>query len=132
MEGRRFVRAVVWLLPVLLIGWFVRGIYRGAAQKSATADVQGVELRHRDDHDKTSPLVVRNELGRPYVMLGLPSGNRDFPRDWIILNATPGGSMVKMPEDGRFELTCAYLASVQRQVEIVAEVDKFLAARCHP
>jgi len=91
-----------------------------------------VERHHRQDRDTHTPLIVRNEAGSSYVLLGLPSGDPQFPRVWVILNAIPGGIVEYIPRSSHFVLACASIADLQKRATIDPKVREFLVSRCQP
>src|SRR5262245_23793174 len=91
---RRQLTRVVLLLAVLgVLGYLSVVVHGQVVEKEAWTILQATEFHHRNDPEKGSPLLLEHEGGSKYVLLGLPSGVSDFPRDWLILNAIPGGAI---------------------------------------
>jgi hypothetical protein len=86
--------------------------------------------RHIADRDPHVPVIFRQVKGSRHVLLGVPSGIREDPYEWIIIDSTVGGGVATHPWDGHFELTCSYLADLTRKESIDPAVHDFLSARC--
>jgi len=121
---------IAFALVMSVCGYFVITAWRMSVIKSATAYVQAIWIGYRDDRDKVTPLLIKDERKSRYILLGVPPGNTAHPRDWIIVNATPGGEIVTVPGDGRFAVACSYLTVLQREVNVDRKVGQFLASRC--
>ena len=118
------------LLIVALLGYWAFGLYMSVVSKVGSASLTWVADRHAGDRDVHTPVVVHQDKGERYTFLGVPSGIRGDPYEWIILDATPGWLVMKRPYDGHFAVKCAYLADLERQVSIHRGVRKFLSDRC--
>jgi len=117
------------LLIVVLLGYWVHSVYVGVSQKVAWANLTAAAAQHAADRDTHAPVIFRATKGS-YVVLGVPTGARKDPYEWIILNATVRGGVARRPADGHFNLTCSYLADLARQESIDPSVHDFLSARC--
>ena len=139
-DGTRLIasRPQKWNTPhtifsVLLTALFAYAIYIGyenIAVKKAWVDLAAAAHKHAGDLDVHAPVIVGRESGTNYVVLGVPSGSRIEPFEWIILDATPDGLVMRNPVEGHFVLTCSYLAELTSTIHIELAVHKFLAARC--
>jgi hypothetical protein len=121
------------IIKVIIAGVFVSlclMLYRCNSVGSGWATVTRAMAQHQGDPSPRSPVLIKGTHWCNYVVLGLPSRDGTHPYDWIILDATPGGDLIRNPLDGHFVLTCAYLADLQRQVSVDRAVHRFLAARC--
>ena len=124
------MRTVVSLLVVAFLAYWVHGVYVNVAEKVASADLMAASGRHLADRDPHAPIIYRIEKGTQHVLLGVPSGVRQEPYDWIILDATIGGGVARRPIDGHFNLTCSYLTDLTQKESIDPAVHDFLLARC--
>jgi hypothetical protein len=113
-----------------IFGFLCFVFYKNNAVGSGWAILNAAVAHHQNDLEPHSPVIVRGAHWWNYVLLGLPSQDRTHPYDWIIVDSTPGGNVMKTPDDGHFILTCAYLAELERQVAVDRAVHRFLAARC--
>jgi hypothetical protein len=113
-----------------VFGFLCLLLYRCNSVGSGWATLNVAMARHQGDRDPRSPVLIKGAHWWSYVLLGLPSQDRTYPYDWIIVDSTPGGSVIKNPDDGRFILTCSYLADLERQVSVDRAVHRFLAGRC--
>ena len=104
--------------------------YENIAVKKAWVDLAAAAHTHAGDLDVHGPVIVSRESGINHVVLGIPSGSRIEPFEWIIIDATPGGLIMRNPMEGHFVLTCSYLADLTGKVRVDSAVRKFLSARC--
>lgn len=118
------------MVMVGIFGSLVFIIYRANAVGSGWASLTAAMAHHQDDPRPLAPVVVKNVPWSSYTLLGWPSQNHEAKYDWIILDSTPGGDILKMPPDGNFVVTCAYLADLTTKVNIDPAVHGFLAAQC--
>ena len=105
-------------------------LYRTNAVGSGWASLTAAVMHHQDDPKPLSPVVVENVPWSSYVLLGLPSLRPEEKYDWIILDSTPGGDVMRTPPDGNIVVDCAYLANLATKLSINRTVHQFLAARC--
>ena len=93
--------------------------------------LQSVEVAHRGDPDTKSPILLVDPLESNFVVLGLPSDDKKFPRTWLILDTTtPSSSIYLLPQGQEFHVSCSYLADLLSKVKIAPVVLALLKARC--
>lgn len=117
------------------LGFAVYVTYINVVVKIAWTDLAEAEDRFEhspESRNSTLPLVLPHEHSSKYDILVAPSDRPPDPRVWIILNATPGGSVMMSPEYGHFDLTCAYLERLRQVTDVKPAVETFLHATCHP
>jgi hypothetical protein len=118
-------------VPIVgILGYLSFLFYQENAVGSAWASLNAAVAHHQDDPKPLSPVIVKGARWSSYVLLGWPSQGRAHQYEWIILDSTPGGSVMKTPTDGQFILTCSYLADLETKVTVDRAVHRFLAARC--
>ena len=121
---------VIKIIITSAFGFMCLVLYRCNSVGSSWATLNAAMAQHQGDRGPHSPVLTRGTHWWDYVLLGLPSQERTYPYDWIILDSTPGGNVIKTPDDGHFILTCSYLGDLERQVSVDRAVHRFLAARC--
>ena len=105
-------------------------LYRQNSEGSAWSEVTMAMARHQGDRAPLSPLLIRGAHWWSYVVLGVPSADRTYPYEWVILDSTPGGRVITSSPDGHFMLKCSYLVDLERQVSVARAVHRYLVARC--
>lgn len=105
-------------------------LYRCDSVGSASSTLTIAMTQHQGDRDPQAPLLIKGAHRWNYVVLGVPSQGRTHPYEWIIVDSTPGGGLIKNPDNGHFALTCSYLEDLERQVSVDRAVHRFLAGRC--
>ena len=65
------------------------------------------------------------------MVVGLPTGDVQFPRAWIVLNeAAPLSSVYILPGDHPFSVSCSFVEDLRRKTEIVYPVWLMLKRHC--
>ena len=123
-------RVVIKTIIASAFGFMCLVLYRCNSVGSSWATLSAAMAQHQGDHRPYSPVLIRGTHWWNYAVLGIPSQIQTHPYDWIILDSTPGGDLIKNPVDGHFVLTCSYLADLEGQVSLDRDVHRFLAARC--
>jgi hypothetical protein len=100
-------------------------------QAGAWTLLQSLDLQHRTDSDRFSPLLVRNAQGSNYSVLGLPTTDQKVPREWIILNEDPPDAPLKMlPSNVNFLINCSYVEQLTSITLIRPDALAMLRSRC--
>jgi hypothetical protein len=125
---------VVVILAALggIVSWYGVWIFSHGelAEKPLYATLQGAEIGHRADTDRTSVLLIENAAGTGYTVLGVPTAESEYSRTWVILNATGPDEEVMFLPKARFALACQYVSKLKSQVQISPAVLRFLISRC--
>jgi hypothetical protein len=101
------------------------------AEKPVWAMLQSLEYRHRGDANASESVLLNNVSGSGYMIVGLPTGDAQFPRVWIILNeAAPFSSVYIMPGDHPFSLSCSFVEDLGRKTKVVRQVWFMLMRHC--
>jgi hypothetical protein len=101
------------------------------AEKPVWAMLQSLEYRHRGDANANVPVLLDNVSGSGYMVVGLPTGDAQFPRAWIVLNeAAPLSSVYILPGDHPFSVSCSFVEDLRRKTEIVYPVWLMLKRHC--
>lgn len=95
------------------------------------AFLQGVEFDHRADRDRAMPKLLRRTASKEdYDALGLPTGDKNSPFVWIVLNDhRVAGGVFSMP-DGKYTIDCSYVRHVEGEVKLDPVVDLDLMRHC--
>lgn len=120
---------IVALIIVALLGYWVHSVYVGVSEEVAWANLTAAAAHHAADRDPHAPVIFHATKGS-YVVLGVPTGARKDPYEWVILNTTVRGGVERRPADGHFNLTCSYLSDLTQKESIDPAVHDFLSARC--
>lgn len=121
---------IIKVIIASVSGFLCLLLYRCNSVGSGWATLNAAMAQHQGDRDARSPVLIKGARWWNYVLLGLLSQDRTYPYDWIIVDSTPGGSVIKNPDNGHFILTCSYLSDLERQVSVDRAVHQFLAERC--
>jgi hypothetical protein len=124
---------ITLIVVTLLAVRFFRVEYpRGElGQAGAWTLLQSLDLQHRTDSDRLSPLLVQNAEGSSYSALGLPTTDQKVPRAWIILNEDPPDAPLKMlPSNVNVLINCSYVEQLTSITFVRPDVLALLRARC--
>jgi hypothetical protein len=96
--------------------------------------LQDLESAHRTDADLDSPLLIDRAEGSGYLALGLPTGDPNLPRTWLLLNEHlvdhSEGPPKSVPASLRFHVTCAYVETLLSTHAVDPPVVGLLHRRC--
>jgi hypothetical protein len=133
MRNRVGLTVVVVLATLIgLVSWYGFWIFSHGelAEKPFYATLQGVEIGHRADPDRISVLLVENAAETRYTVLGVPTEESEYPRTWVILNATGPDEEVMFLPKAKFKVACEYVSRLKLQLQINPTVLEFLMSRC--
>jgi hypothetical protein len=123
-------RLLLIIAIVGILGCLVFLYHRENDVRSGWASMNAAMAHHQDDPKPLGPVLVKDTQWSDYVLLGWPSKEHAHQYEWIILDSTPGGNVMRTPPNGKFVLPCAYLAKLANQAKIDRTVQAFLAGRC--
>jgi len=130
LPKKRHVAAIATIaLAAVAVYYFAMVLPKGELEaKKPYATLQGIESSRRADADTSSPVLLENVSG--YAVLGIPTGDAEHPRAWLILNASSkSGSVWILPRDVPLNLQCSYLSELQGR-DVDPKVRAFLRKNC--
>lgn len=93
--------------------------------------LQDVELQHRSDSEHDSPVLLTHPEDSSFYVLGLPTGNSQFPRSWILLNEpTADRTFKQVPANTAVHVDCAYVDSLLASTPVEPPVQSYLKRHC--
>jgi hypothetical protein len=84
------VGVTIKFIIACVFGVLLLFLYRQNSEGSAWSAVTMAMVRHQSDRAPQSPLLIKGAHWWNYVVLGVPSADRTYPYEWIILDSTPG------------------------------------------
>src|SRR6266446_4492156 len=108
------------VIALAILAYFVLVVPTGELGEARGWTVlQGTELKYRDAPNVQDPMFLSRPLGSNFMVLGLPTNDRKFPRVWIILDElTPTSSIYILPREQVFTVTCSYVIGLSVKTKI--------------
>lgn len=126
------ITAFALVIAFIIYYYFFNIIPNGElGQKEVWAVLQGVEQQHRSDSDTQSPVFLEHAFDSEYNLLGIPTGNHQFPRAWLVLNKIEDVNKVYiLPKNQTLVLECSFINVIQAKTKIEQSVLSFLMSVC--